>query len=129
MSYFSIIVPCYNSSEKMSKLFASLENQVYKDFDVIFIDDCSSDCTTETLEKYVTSATIKAKIIRNTENLGPSLSRQKGVLESNSNYVCFCDADDALNDHFLKEIYLQIKKSDCDIVFFNHTKVFSKKTG
>ena len=53
MSKVNVIVPCYNGAKYLDRFFKSLLNQSYKDFDVFFVDDGSTDNTKEVVEKYI----------------------------------------------------------------------------
>lgn len=129
----SIIVPCYNSSKKMSSCLNSLIEQTYKNIEVIFVDDCSDADTKNTLADFATNSGVKTVIIENASNLGPSLSRQKGVKESNGTFLTFIDSDDYVDKTFIAEMLQSIllNKSDisfCDYYFVSKsTKLYKKR--
>ena len=92
----SIIIPTHNRFEKLSELISSILSQTYQNFEIIMIDDVSSD---ETPEFYASYHDKRLKYFRNCENLGPGLSRQKGYNLSDGDYIIFCDDDDYFIDN------------------------------
>lgn len=101
--FFSIIIPTYNS-KKIQPAYDSIENQTIKDLiEVIIVDDNSAeDQHLKMLENY----TFDYKIIKNTENKGPGISRQIGVDNSSGKWFTFLDHDDEFVN---KEVFERIK--------------------
>lgn len=95
----SIIIPTHNRFEQLGELINSIFNQTYQNFEIILIDDLSSDETNEVYSDYHDR---RLKYYRNHENLGSGLNRQKGYNLSNGDYIIFCDDDDYFidNDYF-----------------------------
>ena len=118
----SIIVPCFNVERFLDDCFASLENQTYKNFEVIFINDGSTDGTLAKLEKFCNSHS-NCKLI-NQKNQGVSAARNNGIAVAQGEFVCFLDADDLLSPHYLFLLHSNIKKhnSDWSICGFKWTK-------
>lgn len=92
----SIIIPTHNRFEQLSELINSIYSQTYKNFEIILIDDISSD---ETAEFYSNYHDKRLKYWRNYENLGMGLNRQKGYNLSSGDYIIFCDDDDYYIDN------------------------------
>lgn len=89
----SIIIPTYNRSDFLCRCVDSVLMQNYDNIEVIIIDDCSTDNTTEVVsEKYGSNK--KVIYIKNEKNLGPGGNRQKAYLVSTGEYVVFADDDD-----------------------------------
>jgi len=85
----SIIIPVYNRKDLLKKCLDSISKQHYKDFEVILIDNGSSDGAIEFIkEKYPF-----IKIIENKENYGPPYARNQGILVSKGDYILFLDND------------------------------------
>ena len=61
----SVIIPCYNCEKWIGKCLIALEKQTYKNFEVICVDDCSTDDTKKILMKYYKNSNLKIKIIEN----------------------------------------------------------------
>lgn len=124
MSQITIIVPCYNVELYIEKAIVSFSRQTFKNFEVIFVDDCSTDKSVETIKRLIEKYSIKASIIINKINSGPSYSRKIGIDMSNTEYVAFCDSDDWLDERFLEEMYLATDKGNKDIAFCNYRLVY-----
>lgn len=119
---FSIIIPCYNCKDVMQRGIASLENQIYKNFEVIFVDDCSTDTTFEFLLDYCNHTNIEAKAIRTSENAGPGNARNVGISIAQGEYIAFMDSDDWYEIDFLKVIDEKLNKADCDVILFDYSR-------
>ena len=102
MPTFSIITPSYNSWRYMEKYWNSLENQIYKDFEVIVIDDCSKDDTFDNLKEYTRKSNLNIKLFQNSENRGPGYTRNRGLEEAKGEWVTFIDSDDSVDIHLLE---------------------------
>lgn len=102
----SIIIPTHNRFKQLTELINSIFNQTYQNFEIILIDDLSSDETNEVYSKYHDK---RLKYYRNYENLGMGLNRQKGYNLSHGDYIIFSDDDDYFidNNYFfdLKNIF------------------------
>lgn len=121
----SIIIPCYNSFKYMKKCLAGLENQTFKNFEVIFIDDCSTDDTKMQLETYKAGSTLNIQIIHNEINKGPGYSRNIGIQCAKGEWVTFADADDWFETNRLELMIEKANNADC--ILCNYSKVFSNK--
>ena len=113
----SVIIPCYNASSYILRCLNSLENQIFKDFDVFIIDDASTDNSIEVIESYKKQSWLKVNILTHKDNKGPSFSRLQGIKASNSQYICFCDADDWYDDNFLYMMVNEQTRNNADVVF------------
>ena len=110
----SIIVPVYNSSKYLERCIDSLINQTYKNTELIFINDGSTDKSLQILKKY------KDKIIIiNQKNKGTNLARKQGVLRASGDYVMFVDSDDYLDINAVKILVKYLEKKNCDVIKFN----------
>lgn len=121
----SIIIPCYNSYELMSRCLKSLENQTFKNFEVIFVDDCSTDNTLNKLESYLKYSSLTYTILKNDMNSGPGVSRNNGIKFAKGKYVSFMDSDDWYEKDFLELMYNKIIKENVDIVMCDYFRVYS----
>lgn len=104
MVKFSIIVPLYNKALYVRKALDSIVAQTYKDWELIVINDGSSDNSLEVVKNFVEDLKIedrRLKIIDQT-NSGVSAARNNGVAASKGEYVCFLDADDWWEKDYLK---------------------------
>ena len=103
---FSIIVPMYNSEKSIRNCIDSILSQTFSDFEIIIINDGSSDESLYLIEKYAqTDPRIK---IYSFSNSGVSISRQRGVTLSSGEYILFVDSDDTINPELLEKLYFNI---------------------
>lgn len=98
----SVIMPVYNGELYLKEALASIFNQTFKNFELIVIDDGSTDKTLEILKKI---ADKRLKILINKNNLGLSKALNKGVFAAKGEYIARCDVDD-VNDknRFKKQV-------------------------
>lgn len=102
---FSIIVPLYNKAPYIRKALESIVSQTYKDWELIIIDDGSTDNSADICEEFFQTFnhSLVHSFIRQT-NSGVAAARNRGVAESHGEYVCFLDADDWWEPTFLEEM-------------------------
>lgn len=123
MAKVSIVVPCYNAQNYIVRCLDSLENQTYKDFDIIIVNDCSTDNTIDIINEWNKDNKLTIKLISNTSNLGPSLSRYYGVVQSNSEWIAFCDSDDWFENCFLETMIDKVEFDNSDIIFCGYQNI------
>lgn len=87
--FLSIIIPCFNCGKLMSRCIESLQRQTCQDFEVIFVDDYSTDDTCLFLQNFIDSNSILASLINAPYNGGPGKARELGVKEAKGKYVAF----------------------------------------
>ena len=100
---FSVIIPLYNKGPYISKTLASVIEQTFRDFDVVVVDDGSTDNSFEVAQSVLKNADVKHQLIRQ-ENAGVSMARNNGVLATTGDYICFLDADDWWAPSFLERM-------------------------
>src|SRR5215212_9338337 len=86
----SVIIPCYNQAHFLGEAIESVLSQSYKNFEIIVVDDGSSDNTSEVASSYE-----EVRLVRQ-ENRGLSAARNAGITHSEGEYLVFLDADDRL---------------------------------
>lgn len=111
MSFVSVIIPTYNGSRYICETIDSVLLQTYKDYEIIVIDDGSTDQTEDTLKKY--GSKIKYLYQR---NQGPSAARNFGIKNSVGKYIGFLDHDDIWLPNKL-EIQVKILDENHDLAF------------
>lgn len=92
----SIIVPVYNGERFMSDCLSYINNQVYKNIEVIFINDCSIDNTLTKLRELEKKNVLAMTVISNPQNRGTGYSRNVGMTVAKGDYVFFMDQDDEI---------------------------------
>lgn len=117
MPFFSIIIPNYNKEKYLKQCLNSVFNQTFKDFEVIFIDDNSTDNSLKIASEY---NLIKLK----TNRLMPGGARNKGLIKAKGEYIIFLDSDDYFfNNDVLNYIHSNIDEEDVIFLsFFNEKK-------
>lgn len=121
MCKFSIIVPCYNIEERVEKLFKMFQCKDYFDYEVIFVDDCSSDDSYDKMEGQIGKFT-NYKLFKTEKNGGPGLARNAGLKYAQGDFVMFCDSDDEVNISVLKDIdFFLADHEDADLLVFPYS--------
>lgn len=100
----SIIVPVYNASEYLDTCLKTLVNQTIDDMEIIAIDDASSDNSLMILKNYANRYS-NLRVYHNEENLGQSVTRNKGIDLASGEYIGFLDADDYVSLSMYKTMY------------------------
>ncbi|WP_372714941.1 glycosyltransferase family 2 protein [Ilyobacter sp.] len=119
----SVIIPFYNIGEFVKKTINSLDSQTYRNFEVIFVNDASTDNSLQIIEESLKKVTFDHKIINREKNGGPSPSRNIGLKEARGEYIYFLDSDDFLYKNAFEESINLFEREDPDIVFFKFKKV------
>lgn len=126
MPKVSVIIPLYNSEKYIDKCLLSLNNQTYKDFDVILVDDCSPDNSVSVAEAEVKKLGMNnVAIISNKKNMGPSKTRERGIAHSQSEYIAFCDSDDFFEKEHLQCMTEASDNFTNDLIFCSYNSVYS----
>lgn len=125
----SVIIPMYNAEKFIDDCLDSLLAQTFRDFEVIVVDDCSTDSSPKVVESYVPKFGGRMTFTKMKVNSGGGgAPRNKGLLFSCGEYVFFMDADDALTESGLEEMYALAKKFNADVVYCEKYYTF-KGTG
>ncbi|ACB51713.1 probable glycosyl transferase, family 2 [Crocosphaera subtropica ATCC 51142] len=104
MPKVTIIIPSYNHAKFLEQRLDSILNQTYQDFEIIFLDDASSDNTKEVFSKYANHPKIK-KAIFNSQNSGsPFKQWNRGVKEAKGEYIWIAESDDCADEKFLETL-------------------------
>jgi glycosyltransferase involved in cell wall biosynthesis len=117
---FSVIVPLYNKGPYLSKALASVIAQTFRDFELIVVDDGSTDDSFQVAQSVLKTADVKHQLIHQ-ENSGVSTARNNGVLAASGDYICFLDADDWWAPSFLESMdWLILEYPDAGIYGTNY---------
>ena len=100
----SVIVPVYNSCEYIGSTLDSIINQDFSSFELIVIDDGSTDNSLEIIKEKLSKSTISYEIIHQ-ENAGVSSARNVGIEKATGEYLVFVDSDDYITGNHLSELY------------------------
>lgn len=124
MPFFTVIIPLYNKEKYISRAIESILNQTFTDFELLIINDCSTDKSVEIASKFLSE---KVKIIHHEKNSGLAATRNTGIKKANSNYVTFLDADDLWKPTFLEKIFHLIQNfPEARIFGTNYEEIWDK---
>lgn len=121
--FFSVIIPLYNKEDYIEDTLKSVLNQSFKDFEIIIVNDGSTDNSLEIIKNFSDS---RIKII-DQKNLGLSIARNNGVKNAKFNYIAFLDADDLWMEDYLQTITSLILINNSYEVFATSIKVLKPK--
>lgn len=110
----SVIVPVYNVEKYIEKCILSILSQSYKNYELILINDGSTDSSLDIILKYENNPLVR---IINKENTGQADTRYQGLLISQGEYIYYVDSDDFIEPYTLEKLVEQVEKYDADVVF------------
>lgn len=117
----SIIIPVYNASKYLVRLVESINKQTFEDFEVLFINDGSSDNSYELLLE-LTKEHVNYHVI-NQNNSGAPTARNKGIEYSKGEYLFFSDSDDELTPNCLELLFKHTIDGDTDLVIGSYDEI------
>lgn len=104
MLRFSVVIPVFNSSKYLSECIDSLLSQSLSDFEIVLVDDGSSDGSAAMLDEYANNDN-RCKVFHQL-NAGVSSARNLGLDIVQGEYICFVDADDIVSPQYLESLYV-----------------------
>ncbi|MCL4135656.1 UNVERIFIED_CONTAM: hypothetical protein GTU68_009286, partial [Idotea baltica] len=118
----SIITPTYNSEAFISETIKSVVKQTYKNWELIIIDDFSTDNTLKTIQPFL-NTNPKIILLKNIKNEGAAVSRNRGIEAASGNYIAFLDGDDLWKPNKLEIQIAFMKANNCDICFSSYEQI------
>jgi glycosyltransferase involved in cell wall biosynthesis len=118
---FSVVVPVYNVEAFLGECLESIEAQTWRDFEVVLVDDGSTDGSGALLDAFRECADLPVKLVRQ-PNKGLYLARNAGLRVARGRYVVSLDSDDALAPGALERIAVRIGETDADVVTFEYSR-------
>lgn len=115
---FSIIVPVYNVEKFLRESLDSIISQTLKDFEVICVNDGSTDNSLEILKEYANNDS-RIKVISQ-ENQGQGVARNNAIDIAQGKYLLFVDPDDFIESNTLEVLYNKFHETDVDIIQFDY---------
>ena len=113
----SLIIPVYNVEKYLERTLKSVENQTFKNFEVVIVNDGSTDRSMEIIEKFMNRNS--NFVLVDQENAGVGAARNAGIKISRGMYIAFLDSDDFLEPEYLEKLYFTAIKTGSDIVCCN----------
>ncbi len=118
----SVISPVFNVAAYLDECLQSLVDQRFdKPYEIILVEDCSTDESLKICEKWVGKSPDKIKLIRNETNRGVSIARSRGLDAMTGKYFMFVDSDDRLPPNAIADLHQMAEQSSADIVKGNNT--------
>ena len=134
----SVIIPLYNAEKYIGECLESILAQMFQDFEVIVVDDCSTDNSVAVVKSYAEKFGGRLRFVSMKKNSGGcAVPRNVGLPLSRGKYIFFIDADDIITSTALKELYSIAEEFNADVVrcekyygvpekFWNHIKAGNK---
>jgi len=121
----SFIVPAYNVEKYLSKCISSLKAQTIDNFEIIIVEDCSTDGTLQIAERFAAKDQ-RIRLVRHTRNKGLGPARNTGLDHAKGTYICFVDSDDWVDPGYGEAFYLEAERTKADMVVGTFYAVFSQ---
>lgn len=121
----SIIIPVYNTGDFLHKCISSVLSQTLSDFELILINDGSTDNSGQILDEYAKKDN-RIKVIHK-ENQGVSAARNDGIREASGEYIGFIDSDDWIQNDMYEKMYFLAKENNAEIVMCDAVTVYDDK--
>ena len=115
MKKISVIMPAYNVQPYIGRCLKSLEAQCFKDFEVIVVNDGSTDGTEEIILNYMSDSSLDIKYIYQ-KNAGQGYARNEAMAMAQGEYIAFIDSDDYVDSDYLQELLLCAERDASDMV-------------
>ena len=126
MCKISVIVPVYNVEDLLSKCLDSLVNQTFDDYEIIIINDGSTDNSQSIIDDYYKKYPNIIKPFKK-ENGGNAGAKNFGLKYANGKYIMYVDSDDWISTYTLQKVYDKVLNDGADIVIFQAYKVLEDK--
>ena len=114
----SIIIPVYNTEQYLKQCFDSVINQTFQDIEIIVVNDGSTDNSVNIIKKYQQKDN-RFVFVDFSQHKGVSDARNEGIKIAKSEYITFVDSDDWIKKDYVKILYDNIIKYNCDMVVTN----------
>ena len=122
MPIVSVVIPNYNHAQYLRQRIDSILNQIYSDFELIIVDDCSTDNSKEIIESYRTNPKV-SQIIFNESNSGtPFQQWETGVDLAKGEWIWIAESDDFAENDFLEKLILQAEIFSTAGLIYSHIR-------
>lgn len=120
----SVIMPSYNTAEFIKESINSVLNQTYQNFEIIIVDDCSTDNTDEVVAEIKDE---RIKYLKNEKNSGAAVSRNRALREAKGKWIAFLDSDDVWLPEKLEKQISFMKENGYSFTFTDYRIVWNGK--
>jgi len=122
----TVIISIYNSEKTIKAAIRSIQNQNFRDIEILLIDDCSKDNSLSIIKK-LQLEDFRIRIIKNKKNRGPLFSKSIAALNSRGKYTILLDSDDLfVNENLFDICYKEAKNNNIDIIEFSGFESYNK---
>lgn len=111
----SVIMPVYNAAASLPRSLGSLKAQTFKEFELVAVDDCSSDGSGEVIKTFAEENGIALKLIRHERNRGVAAARNTALESAEGEYIAWLDADDEMNPDELEAMITAAETNGWDV--------------
>lgn len=118
----SIIMPSYNTAKEIEASISSIQNQTYENWELIIVDDCSTDDTDEVVKRITDK---RIKYMKNEKNSGAAVSRNRALREAKGRWIAFLDSDDLWLPEKLEKQIKFMEDNNYKFSFTDYKIVFS----
>lgn len=125
--FFSVIIPAYQVEEYIHWSVKSVLLQTFRDFELIIVDDCSSDRSGEIADDYEKMDN-RIRVVHHEKNMGLSAARNTGMDKAAGRYILFWDSDDEVDGSALEMIYDSLMLNPAQIVVYGLIEEYYDKT-
>ena len=116
-----MIIPAYNTLDVIAQTLKSVENQTYQNYQIVIIDDGSTDGTGKFIDSYCKKN--EKVIVFHQNNCGVSTARNKGIEIATGEFICFLDSDDTYSTTFLEKMLIRQQQTRANIVYCSFNRV------
>ena len=124
----SIVIPMYNTEKYVGACLTSILNQTFQNFEVIVVDDCSTDNSCAVVESFIPKFGGRLKLYHSEVNSGPAVPTNKGVNLSRGKYLFLMDSDDLIVNNALEILYRYAEDYDADLISMDFGFRFSRNS-
>lgn len=110
----SIIMAAYNAEKTIAKSIESVLQQTYRNFELLIIDDCSTDNTFDIVAQY---NDCRIRVFTHSQNIGVSQTRHQGILEAKGDWIAILDSDDLWAHDKLEKQFKRQKETNGEFFF------------
>lgn len=126
--YFSIVMPTYCVEKYIAKAIESIQKQTYTIWELIIVDDCTSDRSAKIAEKAAEKDN-RIRVVHHENNRGLSAARNTGIEEAEGEYIWFMDPDDYVDSDVLRRVKDSLEKNQAEVVLFGLVEEYYNKKG
>lgn len=112
----SVLIAAYNAEKYIVRCLKSLEKQTFKDFEVIVVNDCSTDTTKDIIESFANKTVLNIRIVNLMSNRGVAYVRNKCLKLATGSEIYFVDADDWVEEECLAKLHAKMEATGSDVV-------------